>query len=47
MPYAVEDLFQTLCDCAALNPDPGDGGIALSLIWEHPVETPHVAYFGV
>ncbi|CAK0786113.1 hypothetical protein CVIRNUC_009326 [Coccomyxa viridis] len=21
----LEDLFQTLCDCAALNPDPGDG----------------------
>ena len=23
---AVEELFQTLCDCAALNPDPGNEG---------------------
>ena len=36
MPCAVEDLFQTLCDCAALNPDPGDGGTAPSFIREQP-----------
>ena len=26
--HAVEELFQTLCDCAALNPDPGNEGTA-------------------
>ena len=26
--HAVEELFQTLCDCAALNPDPQDAGAA-------------------